>query len=81
MNHTITILEGECDLTDDAAPEYDFAEMHRIAKEQGREYQGMFSGKGVRLAPDVAAVFTTSEAVNEALRTMIRVMREMQRAA
>jgi len=81
MNHTITILEGECDLTDDAAAEYDFAEMHRIAKEQGREYQGVFSGKGVRLAPDVAAVFSTSEAVNEALRTVIRVMRQEMKSA
>jgi hypothetical protein len=80
MNHTITILEGECDLTDGAAPEYDFAEMHRIAKEQGREYRGMLSGRLVRLAP-VSEVFNTSEAVNEALRTLIRVMRQEMKSA
>jgi hypothetical protein len=81
MNHTITILEGECDLTDVAAPEYDFAEMHRIAKEQGREYRGMLSGQLVRLAPDVSEIFNTSEAVNEALRTLIRVMRQEMKSA
>ncbi|MEP7338706.1 MAG: hypothetical protein ABI977_13290 [Acidobacteriota bacterium] len=81
MSHTITILEGECDLTDTGAPEYDFAEMHRIGKAQGREYNGMLSRRAVRLDPDLAAVFVDSRAVNDALRGWLAIMEEARRLA
>ncbi|MBK9314547.1 MAG: hypothetical protein IPM55_09930 [Acidobacteria bacterium] len=48
--------------------------MHRRAKEEGREYRGiLLRNRIVQIDPDVAEFFKTSEAVNEALR---RVMRE-----
>ncbi len=63
----IRLIENEDYPVDDIAPEYDFAELHRRAKAEGREYRGMLAGKLVRLAPDVAEVFPTAEAVNEAM--------------
>lgn len=79
MKQEIRILEDDdYDLNDDIAPEYDIPAMRARAKAEGREYSGQFAGKGVRLAPDVAEVFDSSEAVNEALRTMIRVMKASQ---
>jgi len=81
MSHTITILEGECDLNDTGAPEYDFAEMHRIGKEQGREYKGVLSNRAVVLDPDLAAVFADSRAVNDALRGWLAIMEEARRLA
>jgi hypothetical protein len=79
MKHTIRLLEDDdYDLADDIAPEYDFAELHRRAKEEGREYRGLLlRNRIVQLDPDVAEFFKTSEAVNEALR---RLMREMQQS-
>ena len=79
MNHTITILEGECDLTDTGGPEYDFAEMHRIGKLQGREYKGMLSRRPVVLDPDLAAIFADSRAVNDALRRWLAIIEEARR--
>ena len=54
---------------DDLRPEYDLSKLTLVAKGPGR------GGKGakVELAPDVAKVFPTAEAVNEALRFLIRV--------
>lgn len=79
MSKEIRILEDDdYNLDDDIAPEYDIPAMRARAKTEGREYNGKFSGKGVRLAPDVAAVFGDSDAVNEALRTVIRVMKASQ---
>ena len=79
MNHKVTLLDDDgYDLDDDLKPEYDFAALRERAKLEGREYKGILSGRLVRLAPDVSEAFTTPEAVNDALR---RVMREMQQAA
>ncbi|GEM_PF-2289135 len=64
-------------LDDDLEAEYDIAALLRRAQAEGREYRGKLSGRVVRLAPDVSEFFPSSEAVNEALR---RVMREMQGA-
>jgi hypothetical protein len=80
MQDKITILEGDCDLSDDIAPEYDLANMER-AHDQERRFRAHAAARLIRLAPDVAEVFSTSEAVNEALRALIQVMRQMQRAA
>jgi len=72
MNHTIHLLEDDdYDLNDDAEPAYDFAELRRRAKTEGREYRGQAAGRLVRLAPDVAAFFPDDEAVNQALREII----------
>ncbi|MDX2042140.1 MAG: hypothetical protein SF097_12875 [Acidobacteriota bacterium] len=55
MNHTIRLLEDDdYDLNDDGEPEYDFAELRRNAKAEGREYQGQAARRLIRLAPDVA---------------------------
>ncbi|MGH9838042.1 MAG: hypothetical protein ACREEM_04585 [Blastocatellia bacterium] len=83
MNREISLLDENepVDLDDDLESEYDIAALLDRARIEGREYRGILSGKGVRLAPDVAAVFSTSEAVNEALRTVIRVMRQEMKSA
>ncbi len=72
MNSEIRLIEDEDYPADDIAPEYDFAELRRRARVEGREYRGVFAGKGIRLAPDVAEAFPTAEAVNEALRTLMK---------
>lgn len=78
MKHKVTLLEDDnYDLEDDIAPEYDFAAMRRDT-ERERRFRTQAAGRVVRLAPDVADAFSTAEAVNEALR---RVMREAQDAA
>jgi hypothetical protein len=72
MNPEIRLIEDENYPDDDIAPEYDFAELHCRAQAEGREYRGVFAGRGVRLAPDVAEAFPTAEAVNEALRKLMK---------
>jgi hypothetical protein len=75
MSHTFTILEGECDLEDDPLKdELDFSKL-KVDVERTEKYRALARAQLIRLAPDVAEVFATSEAVNEALRTLIRVMR------
>lgn len=82
MNHTFTILEGDCDLEDDPLKdEIDFSKLE-VDIERTERYRALARERLIRLAPDVAEVFNTSEAVNEALRTLIRIMgREMKNAA
>jgi hypothetical protein len=76
MKQRIRILKDDnFDVNDDVAPEYDIDELRQRAKEEGREYRGMLYRRFVELDPDIAEFFKTSQAVNEALR---RVMREMQ---
>jgi hypothetical protein len=72
MKPEALLIEDESYPEDDIAPEYDFAELHRQAQAEGREYRGVFAGRGVRLAPDVAEAFPTAEAVNEALRKLMK---------
>ena len=72
MNHTIRLLEDDdYDLNDEGEPEYDFAELRRKAKAEGREYHGQAARRLVRLAPDIAAFFPDEEAVNQALREIV----------
>ena len=78
MNHKVALLEDEdYDLDDDLSAELQLEAMtpdvERTRRFRARALQGM-----VRLAPDVAEVFDSAEAVNEALRTMIRVMKASQ---
>lgn len=72
MNHTIRLLEDDdYDLNDEGEPEYDFAELRRRAKAEGREYRGQAARRLIRLAPDIAAFFPDEEAVNQALREIV----------
>lgn len=74
MNHKVTLLEDDnYDLNDKLPTEIDFAQM-QPDEERTRRFRAQATANLVRLAPDVAAVFNSSEAVNEALRTLIRVM-------
>lgn len=71
MNPNVTLLENDdCDLDDDVEPEYDFSKMRR-ATEQEQRFRAQAKRRLISLAPDVSEVFTTSEAVNEALRQII----------
>jgi RNase adaptor protein for sRNA GlmZ degradation len=76
MAHKITYLEDDnYDLEDDLPAELDLESLTVVRR--GPKPESLT----VALATDVAAVFNTSDAVNEALRTLIRVMREMKTAA
>jgi hypothetical protein len=66
--------KGENEMADKPRPEYDLKSL-RVRK-VGPERAGF--GGFVQLAPDVAEVFPDSEAVNEALRFLIRVTRDTQ---
>ncbi len=72
MKHNVTLLEDDnYDLDDDIAPEYDISQMKR-ATEQEQRFRAQARANLIRLAPDVAEAFPTSEAVNEALRQILR---------
>jgi len=72
MNRTIRLLDDDdYDLNDRGEPEYDFAELRKRAKAEGREYRGQAAGRVVRIASYVAAVFPDEESVNQALRELI----------
>jgi hypothetical protein len=58
-------------IKDDLRPEYDFSKLTLVAEGPGRRAKG----ETVEIAPDVARVFPTAEAVNEALRFLIRIGR------
>ena len=62
----------ETEMNDALRPEYDLRSL-RVRK-LGRERKS-FSGV-IRLEPDVAEVFPDAEAVNEALRFLIRVTKQ-----
>lgn len=64
----------ETEMDDELRPEYDLRRL-RVRK-LGRERKSF--GGVVRLEPDVAEVFPDAEAVNEALRFLIRVTKENQ---
>jgi hypothetical protein len=60
------------DLTDELRSEYDLKTLHvRKLGPSRREF-----GEFIKLEPDVAEVFPDSNAVNEALRFLIRVTRD-----
>ena len=64
----------ETDMNDELRPEYDLRDL-RVRKLGGGR-KGF--GGVVRLEPDVAEVFPDADAVNEALRFLIRVTKENQ---
>ncbi|MEM7535504.1 MAG: hypothetical protein AAF639_25230 [Chloroflexota bacterium] len=63
----------ELEREDELRPEYDLESL-RIRKVGPQRTK--FGGQLVQLAPDVAEVFPDTESVNEALRVLIRMMRE-----
>ena len=63
----------EPDIEDDLRTEYDLNRLRVRKLGAGRK---SFGGLTVRLEPDVAEIFPTADAVNEALRFLIRVMRD-----
>ncbi|MDQ3688411.1 MAG: hypothetical protein M3430_22850 [Acidobacteriota bacterium] len=60
-------------MEDELRPEYDLKSLRVRKLGSGRK---SFGGSVVRLEPDVAEVFPDAEAVNEALRFLIRVTKE-----
>jgi hypothetical protein len=68
---------NEADPDDGMLPEYDFseAEVGKYAERYARAF------KTVRLDPDAAEVFSTSEAVNDVLRAIVHVMRARELGA
>lgn len=63
----------ETEMDDELRPEYDLKSLRVRRLGPGRK---SFGGAVVRLEPDVAEVFPDAEAVNEALRFLIRVTKE-----
>jgi hypothetical protein len=61
------------DSEDDLRPEYDFHALRLMARGPGRKPRGEVT---VQLAPDVAEAFPDSQAVNEALRFLVRITRK-----
>ncbi|BBC22794.1 hypothetical protein [Pseudanabaena sp. ABRG5-3] len=67
--------KAELELEDDLRPEYDLKSLRVRKLGSGRKN---FGGSTVRLEPDVAAIFPNADAVNEALRFLIRVTQQNQ---
>jgi hypothetical protein len=67
--------KDELELDDDLRPEYDLKSLRVRKLGSGRK---SFGGSTVRLEPDVAAIFPSADAVNEALRFLIRVTQQNQ---
>jgi hypothetical protein len=63
------------ELEDDLRAEYDLKSLRVRKLGSGRK---SFGGSTVRLEPDVAAIFPSADAVNEALRFLIRVTKQNQ---
>jgi hypothetical protein len=64
--------KDKADQEDDLRPEYTREELGKGVR--GKYYKAYTKGTNlVLLSPDVAAAFPTSEAVNEALRSLIKV--------
>jgi hypothetical protein len=64
----------ETEMNDELRPEYDLRSLR--VRRLGRERKS-FAGV-IRLEPDVAEVFPDADAVNEALRFLIRITKENQ---
>ncbi len=68
-------MKKTSEMDDELRPEYDFSKLTVVARGAGRRKPVETT---VTLAPDVARLFPTSEAVNEALRMLSRVARESE---
>jgi hypothetical protein len=65
----------EAEWDDELRSEYDLKQLRVRKLGAGRN---SFGGVVVRLEPDVAEIFPSADAVNEALRFLVRVMQEQQ---
>ena len=65
--------KDETGIEDELRPEYDLRSLRVRKVGSGRK---SFGGVNIRLEPDVAEMFPDSEAVNEALRFLIRIMKQ-----
>jgi hypothetical protein len=65
--------KDDLELEDDLKPEYDLKSLKVRKMGAGRKN---FAGVTVRLDPDVAGMFPNADAVNEALRFLIRATKE-----
>lgn len=70
--------KDKSDIEDDLRAEYDLKSLQVIRLGSERKRLG---GTTVRIEPDVADVFPSGDAVNEALRFSIRIMRNNQAIA
>lgn len=61
------------EMDDELRPEYDLRSLQVRKLGAGR---GNLAEQMIRLEPDVAEMFPSSESVNEALRLLIRIMKE-----
>ena len=68
-------MKKTSEMEDELRPEYDFSKLTVVARGVGRRKPGEVT---VTLAPDVAKLFPTSEAVNEALRLLVRIAKESE---
>ena len=68
-------MKKTSEMDDELRPEYDFSKLTVVARGAGRHKP---VETVVTLAPDVAKLFPTSEAVNEALRLLARVAKESE---
>ncbi len=66
---------NKSEMEDDLRAEYDLKSLRVRRLGSGRK---SFGRTTVRLEPDVAEMFPSADAVNEALRFLIRVMRDNQ---
>jgi hypothetical protein len=67
-------MKKTSEMEDELRPEYDFSKLVVVARGKGRRKPETT----VALDPDVAELFPTSEAVNEALHFRARAVRESE---
>ncbi len=68
-------MKADLELEDDLRAEYALKNLRVRKLGSGRK---SFGGSTVRLEPDVAAIFPNADAVNEALRFLVRVTQQNQ---
>jgi len=66
-------MKKKTEMNDELRPEYDFSQLTVVARGLGRRKPTNIT---VTLAPDVAKSFPNSEAVNEALRLLVKVAKD-----
>ncbi len=67
--------KAELEIEDDLRDEYDLKSLRVRRLGSGRK---SFGESTVRLEPDVAEIFSSADAVNEALRLLIKIMQQNQ---
>ena len=72
--------KGTSELYDDfeMQPEYDLRKMRIVRRGPGHEQKSAAKMVRVTLDPDIAAVFSNDQSVNEALRTLLRALTAAQ---